>query len=298
MSQPDLSILIPFYRHDPCALIGELAGAAEGLGEIELIVHDDGTGLPDLTARVKTGLKAFPGEARLTASVENAGRSAARNALTGAARGRHLLFLDADMRLANENFLRRWRDEIAQAAPAICFGGFTAPGGPVPPEHRLHHAFSVSAECVPAAVRMRDPARHVFTSNLLVRRDVLEAAPFDAGFSGWGWEDMDWGARAGDRFPIRHIDNPAVHQGLESAESLLARYRESSANFGRFTARHPNIAARMPLYRWARLCKRAGWSRAFRGVLRAVASGAAPAPMRTRVLALKLWRASWYGEAL
>jgi hypothetical protein len=30
--------------------------------------------------------------------------------------------------------------------------------------------------------------------------------PFDEAFSGWGWEDTDWGIRATKYFPVRHIN--------------------------------------------------------------------------------------------
>ena len=60
------------------------------------------------------------------------------------------------------------------------------------------------------------PEKYVFTSNLLIRRDVFDAEPFDAGFVGWGWEDVEWGMRVSRRHPIAHIDNPATHLGLDA----------------------------------------------------------------------------------
>jgi len=297
VTAPALSLLVPFYRDDPVPLIGDIAGAATRAGApIELVLHDDGSADASLARRVEAALAncAFP--ARLTAAPRNAGRAAARNALLQAAAAERLLFLDADMRLPDADFLSRWTAEIAARDPKIAFGGFVAPDAAPDPAHRLHCAFSRSAECAPAETRRRDPVRHLFTSNLLVRRGVLAAEPFDVGFEGWGWEDMEWAARAGSRFSICHIDNPAIHAGLEDAARLLARYRDSAANFARFAALHPDLAARMPLHAWARRLNRAPGSRALRPALSALARG--PAPMPLRVAALKLWRASWYGEAL
>jgi len=34
---------------------------------------------------------------------------------------------------------------------------------------------------------------------------VLAAEPFDTGFKGWGWEDVEWALRAAKRWPIRRI---------------------------------------------------------------------------------------------
>src|SRR5690606_22880811 len=133
---------------------------------------------------------------------------------------------------AGDDFLRAWLDE-ADNFTAIAFGGFSVPER-VARDAALHRALSASGDCLDAAARRRNPAQYVFTSNLLVRADVLRAVPFDAGFSGWGWEDAEWAARAAGRFAIVHIDNPAVHLGLESADTLLRRFRESAANYARF----------------------------------------------------------------
>src|SRR5690606_23100227 len=100
-----------------------------------------------------------------------------------------------------------------------------------PPDaaHALHRALAVGGDCLPAAERRHAPEKYVFTSNLLVRRDVFETERFDEGFSGWGWEDVEWGMRVARRWPIVHIDNPATHLGLDDAETLAAKYEQSTA---------------------------------------------------------------------
>lgn len=292
-----VSILVPFYRDDPSALAAALARqAAAESGAAELILYDDGSGDPALTARVEAALAAWPGACRLIQGGVNRGRAAARNALADAASAPHLLFLDADMLPQEENFLSRWIEQ-ARAQPDIVFGGFAVPDR-VGREGALHRAFSAAGDCLDARARSRNPAQYVFTSNLLVRAAVLKDAPFDAGFSGWGWEDAEWAARAAKVCAIAHIDNPAVHLGLESPDTLLRRFRDSAANYARFVGRHPELAATLASHAWARRLKRTPGVRALRPLFAALARGQAPAPMRVRVLALKLWRASWYAEAL
>jgi glycosyltransferase involved in cell wall biosynthesis len=293
---PRVSILVPFYRDDPSPLIAALAGQWRHGGGAELILYDDGGGDPLLIARLEAALYAFPAPARLIRGSVNRGRAFARNALAAVASARHLLFLDADMLPAAPNFLGCWLQE-ADADPAIVFGGFSMPEH-AGHEGALHRAFSAAGDCLDAQARSRNPAQYVFTSNLMVRASLLQNIPFDASFSGWGWEDAEWAARAAQSCAILHIDNPAVHLGLESADTLLRRFRDSAANYARYVRRHPELAATLASHVWATRLKRVHGARPMRPLLAALARGVAPAPMRIRVLALKLWRASWYSEAL
>ena len=58
----------------------------------------------------------------------------------------------------------------------MAFGGFTLDQTPIRPEHALHRAMALKSDCTPAPQRAQAPEKHVFTSNLLVRRDVLRAS--------------------------------------------------------------------------------------------------------------------------
>ncbi len=293
-----LSVLIPFYRDNPAPLLKRLAASPPQGAEI--ILYDDGSADAVLTGAVIEAVQEAPLPAMLISAQHNCGRACARNALTRAARGAWVLLLDADMMPPDAAFLQRWRACVDKLAPAIAFGGFAVPPGhSVAPEQRLHQAFSQHSDCLPAAVRMQNPASHVCTSNLLVRKDVLQAVPFDDGFDGWGWEDVEWAARAGQHYPIIHIDNPALHLGLENPGTLLRRFRDSAANYARFVHRHPALARSLPSWKAARMAaKIPGFSR-LRPLFAAIARNKAGLwPLRARILALKLWRSSWYAKAL
>ncbi len=297
-ARPRLSVLVPFFRDDPRPLLADLAGEAQALeGAAEVVVLDDAGGDPARSAGAAHAVGASPLPAVLLASGVNEGRARGRNRLAAAARGRHLLFVDADMRPGAPGFLRTWLDLVEAADPPAAFGGFTVPLGPPAREHKLHHALQAGAECLSAAERARNPAKHVFTSNLLVRRDVLEAEPFDERFAGWGWEDVEWGARAAARFGVTHIDNPAVHLGLDTAAALAAKYEQSPANFARLLQLHPDLVRAFPSYRAARWLRRTPARATVRKALRALVLADA-APLRARAAAMRLYKAALYAEVV
>lgn len=301
-ARPRLSVLTPFKGDDPTPLLfalGEELGASGAPDLVEIILYDDGTGDLDLIENLADLVANAPCPAALLSDPVNRGRSAARNALFAESRAEHVLFLDADMLPDSPCFLTRWLTLIETENPGVAFGGFSVDRTPRTRANALHRAFSASSECPPATVRNEQPAKFVYTSNLLVRRDILEAAPFDDGFVGWGWEDVEWAARAAAVSPIRHVDNSATHLGLEAPEKLLSKFEKSAPNFRRFVERHPDLATALPSFKVARLLSRTPGSRRLRPMFAAMAKDKLGiTPMVARVLALKLWRASWYGDAL
>jgi len=240
----------------------------------------------------------YPGPARLITADENTGRSHARNRLQALAETDWVLFLDADMRPDDDDFLLRYLEAAeASEAPALIPGGFSLRHVLPTDETRLHAAQSEASECVTAEIRAKEPGRYVFTSNILVHHDILDAIQFDDGFKGWGWEDVDWGLQIADQYPIHHIDNPATHLGLDSDEVLLGKYGGSGENFAYAVSRHPEALKSTPLYRSARLMRAVPGSGLLKGLFRRIAR-ARVLPLRLRLAGLKLYRAVVYGAAL
>ena len=293
---PFLSVLIPFYRDDASTLFQDLEDQAKDL-PIEVLLQDDGTGDSQLTRQMESLIESSSIAARLYTSPVNQGRSATRNDLQTSARSEWVLFLDADMRPASEHFLSAYLNLVMENFADIIFGGFEVETEKSDKDRDLHRALSQVSDCLSLAERQAAGAQYVASSNLCVRKSVLEAEPFDNQFSGWGWEDSEWAARVSKRHKLVHADNPAIHLGLETTDTLLRRFATSGENYQRFVTLHPDLAPQLSLYRISLKLGRLPGQKIMRPFLRLVVKAVA-LPMRLRLMALKLWRASHYAEVL
>jgi len=292
-AQPRLSVLIPTFRDDPVALLKALDDSSAGA---EVVVLDDGGGDDALAERIARRVEKLRVPVRFVRLSSNEGRAKGRNRLASHARGGHFLFLDSDMLPDTPDFLSRWAAVAASDAP-VAFGGFTLDQTPRRPEHVLHRAMALKSDCTPAPERAKAPEKHVFTSNLLVRRDVFETIGFDEGFSGWGWEDVEWAMRVVRLHPILHIDNTATHLGLDAAPTMAAKYEQSAANFARVVASHRDIVSAYPSYKVAKALKPFPLRHVWRPLLKQIALAEA-APVSLRAFAMRLYRAALYIEAV
>lgn len=293
---PKLSVLIPFFRDDATALLTALDSQVQDL-PIEILFYDDGTQNPDLTTRMGEAASQAAAAVALITNSENNGRSAARNALFEAARAEWVLFLDADMLPARDNFLQAYLSLTEAQTGDILFGGFEVEDHAEDADRDVHRALSEVSDCLTLDQRQAAGPQYVASSNLCVRRDVLLKEPFDSGFSGWGWEDSEWAARVSKRFTLLHVDNAAIHLGLETTETLLHRFATSGTNYNRFTIAHPELATTLPLYNISKKLGRMPGQSFMRPVLKASVKSHF-LPMSARLTALKLWRASHYADVL
>jgi hypothetical protein len=293
---PRLSVLTPFYRYDPSAMLKRFASAPAG---VEFVLLDDGSASAELVANVMKAAAATGAPARIIVCEANLGRSRARNRLISEAQGEYVLFLDADMLPDTSSFLSIWLGIIATQEPRVAFGGLSLALAQPTAETALHYALFGGSDCAPARHRARRAAQATASSNLLVEREFLLAHPFDDHFTGWGFEDLDWALDVSRVEEIMHVDNPATHAGLDDVCTLMRKSAEAGPNFGRLARKHPAHVKRFAAHRIARALRISparktqreiyGWlARDPRGL----------APMRVRCVAFKLLRASHYAEHL
>lgn len=233
-----LSVLIPVYNYDCSELVRELLAQgerAEAKGrEFEIIVGDDASGEGRGVESVK---KVCDGNkhCRFIASAVNRGRAANRNNMAREAKGDYLLFIDCDALVTRADFLEKYFAQ-ADAGADVVVGGIEAVGTQTSPDVSLRFRYEQSAAGIRSLeYRKANPYSHFSTFNVMVRRDVFTRIRFDESCVEYGYEDTIFGLRLKQEgYKITHIDNPLVHNGLDTNRELLAKTEASLRNLHRF----------------------------------------------------------------
>ena len=233
-----LSILIPVYNYNVAPLLHRLheqcLQVSEG-SEIEILAADDGSveKFNNVSEAEKLSLVCYH------ELDENVGRSAIRNYLLSLSRGSYVLFLDADMMPDHDNFVQTYFDLAQNGAEIVCGGISYQQYDHRDPSASFYLYKSQKTEVLSAAARNKSPWRYFFTSNILIRSDIIKNINFDQQFKGYGYEDIEWGIRLAKSYVIRHIDNTCSHLGVMGKDQAFCNMRDSIANYALLHQLHP-----------------------------------------------------------
>ena len=251
-THPAISVLIPVFNWDVSRLARSLLAEIEAqhLGDqVEIIFADDCSNATEIQAANKSLFN--PPHAACARYLEldrNLGRAAIRNFLVAQSTGTCLLFLDADVVPDNGDFLRQYLENAgANSCDVVCGGISYTQRILTGSEYDFYVYMSSRAAVHPPAVRNRLPWRWIFTSNIMIRRTAFEATAFDVRFTGYGYEDIEWGIRLARRLRILHIDNPVSHLGLLTRHDLLEKMRVSIPNYHLLATTHAGAFAHTPV---------------------------------------------------
>lgn len=219
-----ISILIP-TRNDECLrLVKALslqASKIQGL-QYEIIVADDGS----TEKEVITENKAISGldDCHYIIRGENVGRSAIRNYLSQIAHQQWLLFIDGDMSLENDDFLRSYL-QISDEQKVV-YGGYKVNGNA---KENLRYKYEKHSEKAHSLNnRLKHPNKDFHTSNFLIYKELMLQYPLDKQYRGYGYEDVAYGKLLQEAgITISHIDNPVVFNQFESNEDFINKTEES-----------------------------------------------------------------------
>lgn len=269
MAAVGLSILIPVFNRDVGPLVKQLVQQAPAWpGPVEIRLLDDDSA--DAYRQQNQLLAALPGVSYVELPA-NVGRAAIRNQLAASAQYEWLLLLDNDSLLPDQQFLSRYAQAQAAGPVALFVGGTTYEAAPpADPALRLRWHYGRAREMRPAAVRQRDPGGQLSINNALLPKTLLKRFPLDERLSGYGHEDTKFGlelSRAG--VPVRHLDNPVLHDGLEPAAVFLAKSQQAVRNLAQ-VLRTDGLGATTRLVRAAERLRRAGLARAAQAALGAL----------------------------
>lgn len=234
-----LSILIPIYNYEVRDLVMELKRQAVGSGRpVEILLMDDGSPRPDHNAELADGKTIF-----YQKLAKNIGRAAIRNRLADRANFPNLLFIDADATVVSSSFLEDYFRNI-DPKTVLCGGTCYAAEPPSDPAQFLRWHYGAYREQRPAAQRDRTGFT---TFNFLIPKNIFQKIRFEE-LRSYGHEDTLFGYELARRgIPIRHLDNPLRHDGLEPARVFLEKSIVAIENLQRIN--QPEVRAPTTLWR-------------------------------------------------
>ncbi|MBN4068019.1 glycosyltransferase family 2 protein, partial [Desulfotalea psychrophila] len=236
--------LIPVYNWDVRPLLEKLSAQCAMLGgdgeRVEIIVIDDGS-----RERFDTAVAAEQFSLVIYEEFPvNRGRVAARNTLLDKAKGEYVLFLDADMLPDHGDFIQIYRNLANSGHEIVCGGiSYLQIKEDVDTDHDFYLYKSKKTEALPAKTRNRTPWRYLFTSNIMLRRDIVDSIRFDSRFTGYGYEDIEWAIRLCEMHTIKHINNTCSHMGVMNKEQVYRNMCDSIENYALLLTLHPEQTA-------------------------------------------------------
>lgn len=223
-----ISVCIPIFNQEVAALVNLLHSQLPNPGsDSEILLLDDGSS--DEIQEQNRRLEVLPGVSYLEQA--NSGRAVVRNNLAKRSKGTWLLFLDCDMMPVDTYFLARYIQHLNDA-DVLC-GGIVYPR-PVrrkdEPRH-LRWRYGIAREEILAEVRNKNPWQSFMTGNFMIKKETLLHCQFDETVQGYGHEDTLFGKSLQSvGAMILHVQNPAVHLGIDSDPVFLDKTKNGIRN--------------------------------------------------------------------
>ena len=224
----ELSVLIPNYNTVCLPLVRQLQALLESAAiPYEIIVADDGS--TDMQTLEANRPIASLTNCQYLIRPENVGRAVIRNILAQTAQYAFLLYIDSDLTVINDQFIRRYVDCLNESTTVID-GGVSIQGDQIQnlSGKNLRYLYEKAEEPNhTAACRQVSPYQHLHTANLLIRKELILLHPFDERFRHYGYEDVLLGKVLHQhQVPITHIDNPLGFCTFESNPDFVAKTEE------------------------------------------------------------------------
>lgn len=225
-----ISVLIPVFNYDISFLVSCLQqSVSESEILLEIVIGADGCDKNHIMSYQALGkLEGV----RLIVSEENIGRAGIRNRLAESAKGDFLLFIDADAMIQGNSspFINRYAENISRAK-VICGGTSYRSIPPDDPDRFLRWNYGIHREQINAKNRNKYPYSSFSGFNFMVEKSVFLKLRFNEDLRRYGHEDTLFGyqlRKAGIR--IFHIDNPLVHEGIETNREFITKTQDGIQN--------------------------------------------------------------------
>lgn len=215
----DFNICIPVLNYDVTSLVSSLYYQISKTGKnFKVFVFEDGSekSYCDQNALLvnKFGIIHLISE-------KNIGRSAARNFLADNAGRGKIIFLDCDSALPDEEFINRY---ISNADKDVVCGGTIYLPEQKTENGSLRYKYGISREMKTAEQRNRNSNAAFATNNFMISCEIFKKVRFREFLKEYGHEDSLFGYELKENgIQIFHIDNPVIHEGIESNSVFLSK---------------------------------------------------------------------------
>ena len=215
-----ISVLIPLYQEDIASLLSSLLVATERLTEPAEII------ISDVSESSRKGyLEEFLAHKDVFYHYHNEIKSRAenRNYLADQAKFDHLVFLDCDAILPDLDFLVKYA-EILHKKSVICGGTAYQKEKPDDKNHILRWKYGTTREVRSYKRREENPYSSFSSFNFCIPAKIFQEIKFNETVDQYGHEDTFFGFELEkNQISILHIDNPLIHNGLESAKIFIKK---------------------------------------------------------------------------
>ena len=186
---------------------------------MEIIIWDDASNIASLDQFDNENILFFK-------SPVNMGRSKTREFLAEKAKYPYLLFLDADVLPVSSLFLTQYLQHASEKA--VLVGGIRYESHLPESKRYFRWFYGKAREEISVENRLKNPYDHFMTGNFLVPKSIFLQFPLHDVITGYGHEDTLLGYKFQQAdIPIKHIDNPVFHLGLEENEVFFAKSKEA-----------------------------------------------------------------------
>ncbi len=252
-----LSILIPIYNYDTRLLVQQLHQQALTAGiEFEILLLDDASDNENV-CHINQQLKKLP-SVTLFELPTKAGRAVSRNFLAGQAKYNHLLFLDCDSELIDDNFIKNYIPYCKQKDIVVCGG--VAYKKELPHKNAIlrwkygKHEEKLSQKLVQNYLnRNQTEINHFSAFNFLIDRELFWSIRFNELLKNYGHEDTLFGIELQKRgYHITYTNNPLYHIGIDNTDVYIDKTEKGVENLKILLDRYPD---RESLIKYIRLLK-------------------------------------------
>lgn len=222
-----LSVLIPTYNYNAFTLVKEIHKQLSKTGiDFEIICFDDGSKSVINKQNEQINLLTF---SRFQILEKNIGRSAIRNLLANKAKYKWLLFFDADMYPASQNFIDNYLCFLDKKSTVVCGGMFYE--NTQENKNLLRYKFGKKHEEVSVEKRNRKPEKYFFTSNFLIRKEIFKQVKFEEKLKQYGKEDLMFSlSLRQNNIKIQHVANEMFHLGIDNNSVFVSKTKKAMEN--------------------------------------------------------------------